>query len=85
MQLRPLASWQGAAVMAACDPTSSAKLGSVMGSHWMFISKIKAIATDAIAAMFHPGAMPISSVTAVKSNMGAPIGCPEKDEVTLEE
>ena len=69
------------AVMAAHDPSSAAKFGSVMACHRVGVLGMKAVDANAISAMLFPRAMAVAAIAQMEPHMGASLVGAEKNEI----
>ena len=69
------------AVMAAQDPSSPPKFGSVVACHWVLVLGLKAVDTNAIAAMLSSRAMAVATTAKMQSHVGAALAAAKKDEI----
>ena len=73
---------QSLAVMAAHNPSSTPKFGSVVACHWVVVLGLKAVDTYAIAAMLFPRAMAVAAIAEMEPHMGASLTATEKNEIS---
>jgi hypothetical protein len=68
--------------MAAHDPSSAAKFGSVMACHRVGVLGVKAVDTNAIAAMFSSRAMAVATTAEMETHVRAALAAAEKNEIS---
>tara|TARA_Y100000746_G_C15105742_1_gene286255 strand:+ start:136 stop:462 length:327 start_codon:yes stop_codon:yes gene_type:complete len=67
--------------MAAQDPSSPPKFGSVVACHWVLVLGVKAVDTNAIAAMLSSRAMAVATTAKMQSHVGAALAAAKKNEI----
>ena len=69
------------AVMAAHDPSSTPKFGSVVACHWVVVLGVKAVDSNAIAAVVSSRAMAVATTTEMEPYVGASLAGAEKNQI----
>jgi hypothetical protein len=67
--------------MAAQDPSSPPKFDSVVACHWVLVLVVKAVDTNAIAAMLSSRAMAVATIVEMQSYVGTTLAAAEKYEI----
>jgi hypothetical protein len=67
--------------MATHDPSSTSKFGSVVACHWVVVLGLKAVDTNAVAAMFFSRAVAVAAIAEMEPHMGASLAAAEKNEI----